>query len=165
LLSSGRVEWSLEDNTINSFRPDGDLAELSGRGKATGSGAGFTVSGGGSYQLSSRFSVAIDVGYRYGKLSDLKINPDDVEGFYERFGTGDGEDNSDLIREPGDWAIWDFFLRDPNATLPDGRNRNDPKVPGDEKTGCADCPLYYHGGNIEVDYSGFFSSLYLRAHF
>jgi len=164
LLRAGTVEWGLQPNQANrgSFHPEGDLAELSGRGKASGSATGFSVAGGGSYQLSSRFSLALDFGYRVAKMSDLTIDPNDVEGYYERFGTAD---ENTTTREPGDWAIWDFFLRDPNATLPDGRKRTDPKVPGSDPTGCDTCPLYYDGGNIEVDFSGFFASVYLRVHF
>ena len=80
-------------------------------------------------------------------------------GDTERF-NGSDIPGQNVIREPGDWAIIDFFMGDPNAVW-DGRKRTDPKDQG----GCADCPLYYSGGPIEVDYSGLFATLSLRVHF
>jgi len=159
-LKAGRVEWSLEDNTTNNFLVDGDLAELSGSGKASGSGTGFTLQAGASFQLNSRFSVALDAGYRRAKISNLTLDEADG-GEPERFPGGDGVE--DVTREPGDWAIIDFFLRDPNGSF-DGRNRQDPE--NDDGTGgCPDCPLYYRGGPLEVDYSGAFSTISFRVHF
>ena len=159
-LRAGRVEWSLEDNTSNNFLVDGDLAELSGSGKASGSGTGFTLQGGASYQLSPMLSVALDFGYRRARMTNLSLDEADG-GEPERFPGGDGAE--DVTREPGDWAIIDFFLRDPNGEY-NGRNRRDPEE-DDGSGGCPDCPLYYRGGPLEVDYSGAFSTISFRLHF
>jgi hypothetical protein len=174
LLRNGTIEFAVEDKTTNNFRYDseppewGDLAEFSGAAKAEADGAGFNLVVGSSYQLSGSFSVAMDLGYRLAKMSDLTVT--EIEGFeagndwaLERFASSDTQQP----REPGDWALWDFFLRDPNATLPDGRNRTDAKDPDNAgTTGCADCPLYYgSGGAVEIDYSGFVAALSFRLHF
>ena len=155
-LRAGRVEWSLRDSTGNGFLVDGDLAELSGHGKASGSATGYTLQAGASYQLGKRFSVAWDFGYRKAKMSNLKL--EEAVGFEERFPGGQG--GNVIIREPGEWAIIDFFLRDPNGEF-DGKKRTDPPEDG----GCADCPLYYRGGPMEVDYSGPYTTLTFRIHF
>lgn len=155
-LESGVVEWSLEDRT-SPFVDIPDLSQFSGSGKGTGTGTGFTIQGGATYMLSGGFSVAADVGYRFAKIGELTVDPRDVEGIEE----------GDPSIEPDDWAIWDFFLRDPNAELPDGRKRTDPRQPGTgQDTGCGDCGgPYYEGGPIEVDYSGPFTTISLRVHF
>ena len=165
-LRSGTVDYELQDKTTNFFLRDGDLAELSGKGKAYGDGSGFLVFVGGSFQLSGRFSVAADFGYRSAAIEDLELDGEEIEGYLERFGTvDDDDDDEDIFREPGDWAIYDFFLRDPNGETVDGRKRTDPKVPEEDMTGCADCPIYFTGGPIEVDYSGFFTQIAFRIHF
>jgi len=163
-LRSGHVEWSLEDHTTNFFLVDGDISELSGKGVATADGNGYSFLVGGSFQLTTRFSIAVDTGYRFAKLDNLELQ--EVEGFRERFNIDQNDPTQDVFREPGDWAIWDFFFRDPNAQTNDGRRRTDPVVPGEEKTGCDGCPLYYgSGGPIEVDYSGPFTQVSFRVHF
>jgi len=159
-LKAGTVEWTLKDLTVNNFLPgpEGDLAEFSGKGRATGTGTGLVLMGGGSFQLSSRFSVAMDAGYRLAKLSNLQLQ--EAVGDTERF-PGSDLPGTTVIREPGDWAIIDFFLRDPNAVW-DGRRRTDPKNPDG---GCADCPVYYTGGPLKVNYSGLFATFSFRVHF
>ncbi len=158
-LKAGTVDWGLTDMSINNFLPgpEGDLAEFSGQGSATGTGTGLVLMGGGSFQLNHRLSVAVDAGYRMAKLANVALQ--EAVGDTERF-NGSDIPGQNVIREPGDWAIIDFFMRDPNAVW-DGRKRTDPKDQG----GCADCPLYYSGGPIEVDYSGLFATLSLRVHF
>jgi hypothetical protein len=56
--------------------------------------------------------------------------------------------------------VIDFFKRDTNAVF-EGRKRTDPEDDG----GCETCPLYYEGDPLEVDYSGPFLAVTLRAHF
>jgi hypothetical protein len=162
-LRAGTVEWSLKDMTINNFLPgpEGDLAEFSGKGKAKGSGTGLVLMGGGSFQLNQRFSIALDAGYRLAKLANVELQ--EAVGDTERF-PGSDVPGQTVIREPGDWAIIDFFMRDPNAVW-DGRKRTDPK----EQGGCSEngnpCPMYYGGGPLEVNYSGLFATLSFRVHF
>ncbi len=158
-LKAGVVDWGLTDMSINNFLPgpEGDLAEFSGKGTATGTGTGLVLMGGGSFQLNNRLSVAVDAGYRLAKLANLELQ--EAVGDTERF-IGSDIPGQNVIREPGDWAIIDFFMRDPNAVW-DGRKRTDPKDQG----GCADCPLYYSGDPLKVDYSGLFATLSLRVHF
>lgn len=165
LLRSGRVEWQLADKTANNFFPDiedgvGDLSELTGNGKATADALGFALQGGGTFMLNNRFSIGVDVGYRLAKLSDLEIT--DAEGQAElRF---PNPEDVPVTRRPGDWAIIDFFKRDPNAEF-EGRKRTDPPTADPETGGCDGCPLYYRGGGLEVDYSGPFANITLRTHF
>ena len=164
-LQSGAVEWVLLDHTTNNFFTEiedgvGDLSELTGRGVASGNGLGVNLQGGGTFMLNRRFSVGLDLGYRLAKISDLELteatgqddlrfpNPEEVE----------------VSRQPGDWAIIDFFYRDRNTTY-EGRNRNDPGDREPETGGCEGCPLYYEGGPLEIDYSGLFANITLRAHF
>lgn len=166
LLQNGLVEWQAIDNTTNFFLEEGNLSEMSGKGTATGSGSGLNLMVGGSFQMGARFSAAVDFGYRFGSLNNLELNDSEFEGLFERFGLGDPDDGEDeIIREPGDWAVYDFFLRDPNSTSFDGRKRTDPREDGLEQTGCGDCPLYYTGGPIEVDYSGPYAQFSFRIHF
>ena len=163
-MRDGYVEWKFRDHTRNNFLVDGDLAELTGSGKAEASGTGLMVMTGASYQLTKRFSVAVDLGYRKARMSNVSITQGETpiegtatEGWnIERFPGGE----DDLIREPGDWAILDFFLRDPEARF-DGKNRQDPEEDG----GCEGCPLYYTGGPIDLDFSGPFTQFSFRVHF
>lgn len=163
-MRNGYMEWKLRDRTRNNFLVDGDIAELTGSGTAQASGTGLLLMTGASYQLSSRFSVAVDFGYRKARMSNVKITRGETptEGTaaeawnIERFPGGE----DDIIREPGDWAIIDFFLRDPEARFGD-KNRQDPSEDG----GCEDCPLYYTGGPIDIDFSGPFAQLSFRVHF
>ncbi len=157
-LRKGTVDWHLHDFTTNNFLQDGDLAELSGEGKATGSGTGFAFMTGGSFQLNHRFSVALDMGYRRAKLGNIKLQ--EAVGDTERFGGTDTGNGQNIVREPGDWAVIDFFLRNPGGEF-EGRKRTDPVDQG----GCAGCPLYFKGGPMEIDYSGFFTNLSFRVHF
>jgi hypothetical protein len=165
LLRNSSVEWVVLDHTSNNFFTEiedgvGDLSELSGRGEAEGSGVGANLQGGGTFMLNRRFSVGLDFGYRLGKISNLELN--------EATGQSDlrfpNPDEVPVERQPGDWGIIDFFYRDPNTTY-EGRNRNDPPDRDPETGGCAGCPLYYRGGPLEIDYSGLFANLTLRAHF
>ncbi len=157
-LRAGYAEWKMHDDTINNFLPEGDIAELTGEAKAEGTGTGFALQAGASFQLSKRFSVALDTGYRLAKLSNIKLV--EAVGDTERF-TGTGiPGQPDVTREPGDWGVIDFFLRDEGGVF-QGRNRRDPKDEG----GCADCPLYYTGGPLKVDYSGPFATFSFRVHF
>ena len=164
-LSSGAVEWVLLDRTTNNFFTEiengvGDLSELTGKGEASGTGFGVNLQGGGSFMLNRRFSVGLDIGYRLAKISNLTL--DEATGQDDlRF---PNPDEVDVNRQPGDWAIIDFFNRDPNTTY-EGRNRNDPGDREPETGGCEDCPLYYRGGPLEIDYSGLFANLSFRAHF
>lgn len=163
-MRNGYLEWKVRDRTRNNFLVDGDIAELTGSGTAEASGTGFLLMTGASYQLSTRFSVAVDMGYRQARMSNVKITrgTTPTEGTatepwnIERFPGGE----DDIIREPGDWAIIDFFLRDPGARF-DGKNRQDPQEDG----GCEGCPLYYTGGPIDVDFSGPFTQFSFRVHF
>jgi hypothetical protein len=157
LLRSGYVEWMLNDRTINIFLEDGDISEVAGTAKAAGSATGFVLQAGGSYMLSSTFSLAGEIGYRRGKMSNVVLN--EAVGQDKRFPGDDDPETEEIVRRPGDWAVIDFFMRDDDAVY-DGRKRTDPKDDG----GCEDCPLYYDGGPLEVDYSGPFISLTLRAH-
>jgi hypothetical protein len=164
-LRNGTVEWSLTDHTTNNFFTQiengvGDLSELSGKGVAKGNAVGATLQGGGSFMLNRRFSVALDLGYRLAKISNLDLT--DATGQADlRF---PNPDQVPVERQPGDWAIIDFFYRDPNTTY-QGRNRNDPPDRDPETGGCAGCPLYYRGGPVEIDYSGLFANFTFRAHF
>ena len=169
LLQNGRVEWEFFDPEFNLGNwhtedppPPGDLAELSGQGRGTASGNGFHLSGGASFQVSGRLSLAGELGFRFAKLTDIKLDSENVEGYYERF-------ENPEAREPGDWAIWDFFFRDPNSATPDGRKRTDirdeDEINLENPTGCHDCPLYYTGGALEVDYTGPFALVSIRVHF
>jgi hypothetical protein len=157
-LRSGYVEWQVNDRTSNIFLVDGDISELAGSAKASGSATGFVFQAGASYMLSGRFSIAGDFGYRRANMSNLTL--DEATGQDKRFPGDDDPDTEDIVRRPGDWAVIDFFLRDGNAEF-DGKKRTDPQEDG----GCEDCPLYYEGGPLEVDYSGPFVALTLRAHF
>jgi hypothetical protein len=166
------VQWSLLDETHNDFFTNiennvGDLFELSGQGEAKGTALGFALQGGGTFMLSGGFSVGVDLGYRFAKISNLEITKAVGQ---ERFGgTVQGQ-----VRRPGDWAIIDFFRRDPNAEF-EGRLRTDDQDPQNpEAGGCGDnpetpefdpCPQYYRGDPLEVDYSGPFANLSLRTHF
>ncbi len=163
-MRSGYIEWKVRDKTRNNFLVDGDIAELTGSGTAKASGIGILLMTGASYQLSNRFSLAVDVGYRKARMSNVEITRGvtPTEGNateawnIERFPGGE----ADVIREPGDWAIIDFFLRDPEARF-GGKNRQDPEDDG----GCEDCRLYYTGGPIDIDFSGPFTQLSFRVHF
>ncbi len=163
-MRGGYIEWKMRDYTGNNFLVDGDIAELTGSGKAEASGTGLLLMTGASYQLTKRFSVAVDMGYRKARMTNVKITQGEtpVEGTateawnIERFPGGE----DDIIREPGDWAVVDFFLRDPEARF-DGRNRQDPADDG----GCEGCPLYYTGGPIDLDFSGPFTQFSFRVHF
>jgi hypothetical protein len=168
ILQSADVEWIFIDNTSNQFFSDfengvGDISELAGKAEASGSGLGFALQGGGSYMLNSRFSVALDLGYRVAKISDLSL--DSAVGQEDlRFPEPD-PGSGDVIRRPGDWAVIDFFLRDRNAVY-EGRNRTDPGDDDPETGGCAECPLYFpETGPLEVDYSGPFATISVRVHF
>ena len=164
-LQSGTVEWVLLDHTTNNFFTEiedgvGDLSELTGRGKASGNGLGVNLQAGGSFMLNRRFSVGLDLGYRLAKISDLEL--DEATGQTDlRF---PNPDEVPVERQPGDWAIIDFFFRDPNTTYED-RNRNDAPDREPETGGCDGCPMYYGGGPLEIDYSGLFANLSLRVHF
>jgi hypothetical protein len=150
------VDWSLNDLTTNAFIPEGDISELAGNAKATGSGTGFSAMVGSSFQLNPTFSVALDLGYRSAKVDNLEIT--DAVGQDKRFPGGEEEDT--IVRRPGDWSVIDVFLRRPDGSW-EGRYRPDPQ----ENGGCEGCPLYYQGGELDVDYSGLFSVVSLRAHF
>lgn len=156
-LRSGYVEWKLNDMTTNIFLVDGDISELAGTAKASGSATGFVFQAGASYMLNHRFSVAADFGYRRAKMSNVHL--DEAVGQDKRFPGDDNPDTQDVVRRPGDWAVIDFFMRDKNAEY-NGTKRTDPTDVG----GCQDCPLYYEGGPLEVDYSGPFVALTLRLH-
>jgi hypothetical protein len=166
------VQWSLADLTHNDFFTTiennvGDLFELSGQGEAKGSALGFALQTGGTFMLNRRFSLGVDLGYRLAKISNLEISQAIGQ---ERF-LGQTQDK---VRRPGDWAIIDFFRRDPYAVF-EGRARTDVQDPQNpEAGGCGDnpdtpeydpCPQYYRGGPLEVDYSGPFANLTFRAHF
>jgi hypothetical protein len=158
-VRSGFVEWSLGDSTSNIFLVDGDISELAGRARASGSATGFVLQGGASFMLNSKFSVAADVGYRRAKMSNLTL--DGAVGQDKRFPGDDDPTTEDVVRRLGDWAVIDFFLRDRNAEF-EGRKRTDPETEG----GCASCPSpYYEGGDLEIDYSGPFVIVTLRIHF
>jgi hypothetical protein len=158
LLRNGSVEWEIEDRTNNIFLVDGDISELAGSAKASGSATGFVLQAGGSYMLSRRFSIAGDIGYRRGKMSNVTL--DEAVGQDKRFPGDEDPETEDIVRRPGDWAVIDFFKRDTNAVF-EGRKRTDPEDDG----GCETCPLYYEGDPLEVDYSGPFLAVTLRAHF
>jgi len=158
LLRSGNVEWRVRDNTTNIFIPEGDISELAGTSKASGTGAGLVLQGAASYQLNHRFSVGLDFGYRKAALKNLSL--DQAVGQDKRFPGDDSGDPTNVVRRPGDWTVIDFFKRDPNAVY-EGRKRTDPVEDG----GCQNCPLYYTGGDLDVDYSGPFVTFTLRAHF
>lgn len=157
-MRSGYVEWSVDDMTNNIFIPEGDISELAGTAQASGSGTGFMLQGGASYMLNNRFSVAVDMGYRRGKISNLSL--DEAVGQNKRFPGDEDPATEDIVRRPGDWSVIDFFKRDGNAEY-DGKKRTDPTDDG----GCEDCPLYYTGGDLDVDYSGPFANISFRVHF
>jgi hypothetical protein len=155
-LTGGSIEWALGDSTTNNFIDEGDLSEIAGQTRADGSGVGLVLQGGSSFMLNSTFSVALDAGYRFAKMD---VNLQEAEGQVKRF-TGEDDDGNTIVRRPGDWSVIDFYERRLDGEY-DGRKREDPKDDG----GCADCPLYYQGGPIEVDFSGFFAVLAFRVHF
>ena len=157
-LRSGYVEWFVRDRTSNIFVVDGDISELAGRAVATGSATGLTLQGGASYMLSSRFSVSFDTGYRMAKMTNLNL--EEAVGHDSRFPPPVDPDAPDPVRRLGDWSVIDFFMRDANASY-NGTKRTDPEVDG----GCESCPLYYDGGDLEVDFSGPFATFTFRIHF
>lgn len=131
------------------FNADGDMSEIDGEGKATGSGGGFRGLVGGSYQLTGRFSFAAEVGYRYGKITNLKIDETTLRGFERDIGQNDPE-----RREPLEQAIRDFYDRAQRPpALPDmDINRN--HIP------------YYSDfeGPLELDFSGVTLQVGFRLH-
>jgi hypothetical protein len=174
LLQNAYMEWELEDYTTNIFLEEtdpvtgevvvGDISELAGLSNASGSGIGGVLQASGTFMLNSTFSAALDVGYRYGKISNLTL--DNAVGQDKRFpGDDDDDPDNDVVRRAGDWTVIDFFLRNPEGTW-NGRNREDPgPPPPDGAPGCEDCPLYYEGGDLDIDYSGAFLNFSLRVHF
>lgn len=129
------------------FDEEGDVAELSGEGDATGSGMGFQAVVGASYQLTRGISVAAEAGYRHARVSDLTLK--NVRGFIEPFTQLDP-----LPREPGDQAVYDFFNRGNRADgLPD-HDINGAHIP------------YYsdYDGPLDLDYSGVVLQVGLRLH-
>jgi hypothetical protein len=117
--------------------------------------------------LNSTFSLAVDLGYRSGKLSNLDLT--EVTGQDKRFpGDDDGDPTNDVVRRPGDWSVIDFFLRDRNAVFK-GRVRTDANQggcdPNIEDGIDEECPLYYTGGDLDVDFSGPFLNFTVRVHF
>lgn len=157
-LRSGHAEWNLKDNTTNTFIEEGDISELAGTSSVSATGTGLVLQGSASYQLNHRFSVAMDFGYRKAVLKNLSL--DQATGQDKRFPGDDSSDPTNIVRRPGDWSVIDFWKRDPKAVF-EGRNRTDPVDNG----GCQGCPLYYTGGDMQVDYSGPFITLTLRSHF
>jgi opacity protein-like surface antigen len=147
LLTNGSTNMRIADRTREPFNVFGDLSELDGEGKGRGNGSGLQGLVGSSYQLTSRVSVALEVGYRYAKIKDLELS--DIRG-YETEVTGDPEE----IREPGDEAILDFFRRDKRpAGLPD------------KDISGRDIPYYSDfGGPLELNFSGVQGHLAFRLH-
>lgn len=129
------------------FNEDGDLGELDGDLEASGTGVGVRGLIGGSYQLTSRFSFAAEIGYRQAKVTDLTL--DTVRGFERAVG-----DNDPDRREPLEQAMRDFFdRRERAAGLPDQDiNRN--HIP------------YYSDfdGPLELDFSGVTLQVGFRLH-
>ncbi len=156
-LTGGSVEWALGDSTTNNFIEEGDLSEIAGSSRGTNDGVGFIVQAGSGFQLNSMFSVTLDVGYRAANTSATLT---DAVGQDKRFTGDDDPDNITVVRRPGDWSVIDFWRRSPTGEF-EGRNRPDDMEDG----GCADCPLYYTGDAIDIDFSGFFASLSFRVHF
>ena len=66
-LKAGTVDWGLTDMSINNFLPgpEGDLAEFSGQGSATGTGTGLVLMGGdrSSSTIGSRSPSTPDTGW------------------------------------------------------------------------------------------------------
>ena len=158
VLSSVAVEWAVGDSTTNNFIEEGDLSEIAGSSAASGSGLGAVVQVGSSFMLNSRFSLAMDVGYRYAKISNIEMER--AQGQMKRFPGDDDGNGQTVIRRPGDWSVIDFFERSPEGRF-EARFRPDPM----EEGGCAGCPMYYTGGETEIDFSGFFTNLSFRIHF
>jgi hypothetical protein len=164
-MRNGYIEWKVRDYTHNNFLVDGDISELTGSGKARASGTGFMLMGGASYQLSHRFSVAVDMGYRRAKMTNVTITQGHTPGawnieYFPNPAVGD------QVPDPGDWGIIDFFDRDPNAVY-DGHKRTDPYDPSDPNNGgCSECRApWFKGGPINLDYSGPFTQFSFRVHF
>lgn len=129
------------------FNIDGDLGELDGAGDVEGTGVGVQGLFGVSYQLTSGLSLAGEVGYRLGKISDLKIVK--KEGYVR-----DDTENDENRREPGDQAVIDFFEREDRA---DG-------LPGDDIEG-NHIPYYSdYNDKLDLDFSGFLIQLGFRIH-
>jgi hypothetical protein len=173
-LTNGIVDWTLIDFTNNSFIDEPgipDISELAGQANATVSGTGAVLQGGIQFMLNKRFSVSTDFGYRFADLTNLVLVS--AQGQDARF-PGDPAN----VRRPDDWSVIDFFLRDRNAVYDGERpghqeeiddgvyppgpwKRDTPKTEG----GCDTCPLYYTGGQLDVDFSGPFASISLWVHF
>jgi hypothetical protein len=107
-LQNAYMEWELEDNTTNIFIPEGDISELAGISNASGSGIGGVLQASGTFMLNSTFSTAVDLGYRYGKISNLVL--DNAQGQDKRFPGDDDPDSPDVVRRAGDWTVIDFFF-------------------------------------------------------
>jgi len=173
-LTSGTVNWTLTDFTSNSFIDFPgipDISELAGVAQAEGSATGAVLQGGIQFMLNKRFSVSADLGYRFAQMSNVTLLS--AQGQDARF-PGDPSQ----VRRPDDWSVIDFFLRDRNAVY-DGQRpghqegidegvyppgpwkRDTPKTQG----GCETCPLYYTGGQLDVDFSGPFGSVSFWVHF
>jgi hypothetical protein len=148
-FTAGKAHMRITDNSNEPvFNVDGDLGELDGEGDATGTGIGLQGLFGVSYQLTSAFSLAGELGYRIGTISDLKIEK--ALG-YDRDDTDDDENQ----REPGDKAITDFFQR------PDERNG----IPSEDIEG-NHIPYYsdYAPDPLDLDFSGVLIHIGIRLH-
>lgn len=148
--TNARTRMLIVDNSTEPvFNVDGDLGELDGEAEASGTGFGFQGLMGGSYQLTRTFSVALEAGYRIGKVSDLKI--DRLMSFVR-----DDTENDPNRREYGDRTIEDFFERDERPTDPPFPDRD---IEGD--------PIPYYSdfdGPLDLDFSGVTVTIGLRMH-
>jgi hypothetical protein len=147
-FTAGKAHMRITDNSNEPvFNIDGDLGELDGEGDATGTGIGVQGLFGVSYQLTSAISVAGELGYRIGKISDLEIVK--AEGDVR-----DDTEDDENRREPGDKAITDFFKR------PDERNG----IPTQDIEG-NHIPYYSdHPTPLDLDFSGFLIHIGMRLH-
>lgn len=129
------------------FDIDGDLGELDGEGDADGTAIGLQGLLGISYQLTAALSLAGEVGYRYGKVTDLNVTK--TEGYVR-----DDTESDENRREPGDQAIIDFFDREDRA---DGLPNED--IEGNE------IPYYSDfADKLDLDFSGFLIQIGFRIH-
>lgn len=159
LLTQVSTHVLIVDRTVEqSFMVDGDLGEIDGVADATGSN-GLGVQGlvGASWQLTRRFSVAAEAGYRFVKSKDLTVTH--MEGLRHR----EVETDKKARPDPMDQAMYDFFHRELGS-----RERRD--WPGvfipekDEISG--EHILYYsdYGTPLDLDFSGFQAQIGLRIH-
>lgn len=149
LLRNGFTHMRIADRTMEpTFNVDGDLIELDGEGDAKGTGSGLRGLAGASYQLTSRISVAAEVGYRLARINNLELTH--YEGYVRDIAKEDPK-----RREPLDQAILDFFNRDHR-----GEGLPDQDI---EKN---HIPYYSDSGNgpLNLDFSGVQAHIGMRLH-